>query len=129
MQENIAYKAHTESIPTAQNAAYNAVQPSGDNDGGYVINQLVYEEPNSPVQSGKHSRAPDSTQVAKLLSLTSLKTFHYDLSFPSPSTEESKIEPKMQENVAYKAHTESIPTARMQPIMQYSPQKTMIRGM
>ena len=64
MQENVAYKAHTESIPTAQNAAYNAVQSSQDNDQGYVINQLVYEEPNSPVQSGKHSRAPDSTQVA-----------------------------------------------------------------
>jgi len=112
MQENVAYKAHTETIPTAQNAAYNAVQSSQDNDQGYVINQLVYEEPNSPVQSGKHSRAPDSTQIAKLLSLSYLKTFHCDLSFPSPSTEESKIEPKMHENIAYKTHTQSIPTTQ-----------------
>jgi len=45
MHENVAYQTHTESIPTTQNAAYNAVQSSEDNDQGYVINQLVYEEP------------------------------------------------------------------------------------
>ena len=45
MQENVAYMVHNESIPTTQNAAYTAVQSSED-DGGYVINQLEYDEPN-----------------------------------------------------------------------------------
>ena len=43
-QKNVAYKAHT--IPTAQNAAYTAVQSSEGDDGGYVINQLESDKPN-----------------------------------------------------------------------------------
>ena len=56
---NEAYMTSTKSIPAGQNAAYGVTQLEGGNtlnredtaDGGYVINQLVYDE-----HSGQHTQ-------------------------------------------------------------------------